>query len=58
MAFAETVFLTGFPGFIGERLVERLATRDTQFYLLVQSAFVERATEAIELIYSRSGIPL
>jgi nucleoside-diphosphate-sugar epimerase len=58
MAFTETVFLTGFPGFIGERLVERLATADTQFYLLVLPNFVERATEAIERISSKTGIQL
>jgi len=40
MNFLETIFLTGFPGFIAERLVERLARRDTRFFLLVQKDFV------------------
>ena len=58
MAFTETVFLTGFPGFIGERLVERLAAPDTQFYLLVQPALVERATAAVERIAEETAMPL
>ena len=58
MAFTETVFLTGFPGFIGERLVERLARPDTQFYLLVQPPFIEKASAEIERISETTGTPL
>lgn len=58
MAFSETVFLTGFPGFIGERLVERLARPDTQFYLLVQPPLIERASAEIERISAANGTPL
>ena len=58
MAFTETVFLTGFPGFIGERLVERLAQGDTQFYLLVQPPLIERASAEIERISTATGTPL
>ncbi|MEO8041568.1 MAG: SDR family oxidoreductase [Acidobacteriota bacterium] len=58
MEFAETVFLTGFPGFIAERLVERLARHDTQFFLLVQPQFVEKATDAIVRIAEQTGTPL
>jgi nucleoside-diphosphate-sugar epimerase len=58
MSFTETIFLTGFPGFIAERLVERLAAEETQFYLLVQSQFVEKASEEIERIATRTGTPL
>ncbi|HUR99640.1 MAG TPA: SDR family oxidoreductase [Pyrinomonadaceae bacterium] len=58
MAFSETIFLTGFPGFIGERLVSRLARRDTQFFLLVQPEFTERASRAIEQISGVTGTPL
>ena len=56
--FTETIFLTGFPGFIAERLVERLATEEKQFFLLVQSQFVEKATDAIERIAAGTGTPL
>jgi len=56
--FTETIFLTGFPGFIAERLVEKLAAADKQFFLLVQSQFVEKATEAIERIAEYTGTPL
>jgi len=58
MEFSETIFLTGFPGFIAERLVERLARHDTQFFLLVQSQFVEKATDAIVRIAEQTGTPL
>lgn len=58
MDFSETIFLTGFPGFIAERLVERLARHDTQFFLLVQGQFVEKAAAAIERIAERTGAPL
>ena len=42
-----TIFLTGFPGFIAERLVARLAEGGARFYLLVQPAFVETAKRSI-----------
>lgn len=58
MPFNETIFLTGFPGFIAERLVERLVRRDTQFFLLVQPQFVEKATQAVERIANRTQTPL
>ena len=58
MAFTETVFLTGFPGFIGERLVERLARPETQFYLLVQTPFIERASAELDEIATKTGTPL
>jgi thioester reductase-like protein len=58
MDFARTIFLTGFPGFIAERLVERLAAPDRQLFLLVQPQFVERSIESIEQIAERSNVPL
>ena len=54
MSYSDTIFLTGFPGFIAERLVERLAEPDTQFFLLVQSQFVEKAMRDIEKIAART----
>ena len=56
--YTETIFLTGFPGFIAGRLVAKLAHRDTQFFLLVQPAFVEEATRAVERIAEQTGSPL
>ncbi len=56
MNYTETIFLTGFPGFIAERLVKRLAKADTQFFLLVQSNFVEKARQAIAEIASKTEI--
>ncbi len=58
MEFTETIFLTGFPGFIAERLVQRLARRDTQFFLLVQPQFVPKATDVIVRIAEQTGTPL
>lgn len=58
MKFSETIFLTGFPGFIAEKLVKRLAKPDTQFFLLVQTQFVEKAMRDIEKISAETETPL
>jgi thioester reductase-like protein len=58
MSFTRTIFLTGFPGFIAERLVERLAKDEYQFFLLVQREFLERAVEAVERISASTKTPL
>ena len=58
MSFHETIFLTGFPGFIAERLVKRLANHDTQFFLLVQSQFVEKAMQTVKEIAQATNTPL
>ena len=50
MKYSETIFLTGFPGFIAEKLVRRLAKTDTQFFLLVQTQFLEKAMRDVEQI--------
>lgn len=57
MNFDETIFVTGFPGFIAERLVKRLARRDTQFFLLVQKPFVEKAMREVEEIARNTNAP-
>lgn len=51
----ETVFLTGFPGFIAGRLLRRLAREGARFLLLVQPAFAERALKELESIAAQSG---
>ncbi len=58
MLYRETIFLTGFPGFIGTRLVERLITPETQFYLLVQPHLIDQAIEEIEQIAEFTTTPL
>ncbi len=58
MNFDETIFLTGFPGFIAERLVKRLAKRDTKFFLLVQKKFVDKARLTVKEIVKESDVPL
>src|ERR1700754_3418479 len=55
MSFDETVFLTGFPGFIAGRLVERLALEGARFRLLVQPAFAERAREDVARVVEKTG---
>jgi thioester reductase-like protein len=51
----ETVFLTGFPGFIASRLLKRLANGRGQFILLVQPSLVQRAQEEIDAIVEATG---
>ncbi len=58
MLYRESIFITGFPGFIASRLVERLAGSETQFYLLVQPQFIEKAMREIEEIADFTRTPL
>ncbi len=58
MIFNETIFMTGFPGFIAGRLVKRLANPWTEFFLLVQPDFVEKAMREVEKISKETGTPL
>jgi thioester reductase-like protein len=55
MQTEETVFMTGFPGFIASRLLRRLAREGGRFLLLVQPAFLERAQEELENIAVNAG---
>jgi nucleoside-diphosphate-sugar epimerase len=50
MGLNETIFLTGFPGFIAGRLVKRLAQEGARLLLLVQPALAERAREMLARI--------
>ena len=51
----ETFFITGFPGFIANRLLERLARQDCDFVLLVQPSLLGRAREEIARIAQLGG---
>ena len=51
----ETFFITGFPGFIANRLLERLAKSGGRFILLVQSMLLTRAQEDIRKIANNVG---
>ena len=51
----ETLFITGFPGFIANRLLERLARQDCDFILLVQPSLVSHALAEIERLTKVSG---
>ena len=53
----ETIFLTGFPGFIAGRLVERLARAGARFHLLVQPALAGRARQDIARVVEVTGAP-
>src|SRR5215213_7029414 len=57
MSLDETIFLTGFPGFIAGRLVRRLASEGARFLLLVQPAFMERAREDAARLSSEMRLP-
>ena len=58
MMATETIFLTGFPGFIATRLVRRLAANAGRLLLLVQPAFAERALDEINKIAAETGRPV
>ena len=51
----ETLFITGFPGFIADRLLERLARKDCRFILLVQPSFAARARSEVARIAQLNG---
>jgi nucleoside-diphosphate-sugar epimerase len=51
----ETVFITGFPGFIAGRLIQRLAREGAHFILLVQPALLKRAYEDVAQIVAETG---
>lgn len=54
----ETVFVTGFPGFIAGRLVKRLASEGARVVLLVQPALIVRARQEVEQIANETSIRL
>ena len=58
MPLNETIFLTGFPGFIAGRLVKRLAAEGARLLLLVQPAFAARAREDAIRIAQETGRPI
>lgn len=58
VSFSKTIFVTGFPGFIAERLVARLARPDVQFYLLALPQFVSAAAESCGRIAKATTTPL
>ncbi len=49
-------FLTGFPGFLGEALVERLLARGERVTCLVQPAYLERAQERAATLQERTDV--
>ena len=54
MSFNETIFITGFPGFIAGRLIKRLVSEGARFILLVQPALVARARAEIAQIVAET----
>jgi nucleoside-diphosphate-sugar epimerase len=56
MPFNETVFITGFPGFIATRLVKRLAAEGARFILLVHPLFLATAAEELAEIAGETGV--
>ncbi|HQZ83907.1 MAG TPA: SDR family oxidoreductase [Pyrinomonadaceae bacterium] len=58
MLFRETILVTGFPGFLATRLVEKLARSEVQFFLLVQPQFVEQAMTMVRSISDETATPL
>lgn len=58
MDSTEVIFMTGFPGFIAEKLVKRLANRDARFFLLVQKTFAGKAKNEIREISDATNVPI
>lgn len=58
MSSDETLFITGFPGFIASRLLRRLAKNDGDFILLVHPAMLERARGEIAQLAVETGRPI
>ena len=58
MPLNETIFVTGFPGFLATRLVKRLALEGARFILLAQPEFVPAACEASLQIARDTGASL
>lgn len=57
MSFSETIFVTGFPGFIATALVRKIAASGARLLLLVQPLFKELAKKEIERIVRETGTP-
>lgn len=57
MPHTDTIFITGFPGFIAARLVRRLADEDTRFQVLVQPAFMAQAERDVNHIAEATATP-
>jgi thioester reductase-like protein len=57
MSSDETLFMTGFPGFIASRLLRRLARNDGEFILLVHPSMLARARDEIAHIAVEVGKP-
>ena len=55
MSNRETLFITGFPGFIANRLLERVAANDCRFILLVQPSFRDRARDEVVRLAQVAG---
>src|SRR2546426_3676371 len=55
MAFNETVFVTGFPGFLATRLVRRLAAKGARFILLTLPQFIGLAQLEAGQIAAETG---
>src|SRR3982074_3557998 len=56
MALNETIFITGFPGFIASRLVRRLAGEGARFILLVHPNFLRAAAAELSQIAGETGV--
>lgn len=57
MNSAETLFVTGFPGFIAGRLIERLAREGHNFLLLVQPELAPKAQTDLARIAADAKVP-
>ena len=53
----ETIFVTGFPGFLATRLVKRLAAEGARFILLIQPAYFTVARDVVQQMVRETEAP-
>ena len=56
MTLKETIFITGFPGFLATRLVKRLVRENASFVLLTQPPLLGTARETVAGIVRYNGV--
>lgn len=57
MSFERTFFITGFPGFIAERLIRKIASPSNRLFLLVQPALMPKAADDVKRIAELTETP-
>jgi thioester reductase-like protein len=57
MSFEKEILVTGFPGFIAGRLVEKLASSKVRFHMLIEVHMKSAAEEEVRRVSESTGLP-